>query len=307
MKLVTCYTNPDIDGTACSYAYSEYLNKIGILAMPAFFGNVDKEARFVIKKFKIKKPLNAEKYLDKIDDIVLVDASEISGISPKIKTEQIVEIIDHRKVNDSAKFPLAKIQIEFVGSAATLIAEKFKKNKIEISKESAALLLSAIISNTINFKAKVTTNRDIRMHRWLLLKIKLPKNYTHEMFADKSKINKPLKKYFLEDKFAIWEFGGTKISTVQMEIIDLDKFIRKNIEKIKKTLTKIKNERSIDTIFLTCIDIEKGFNVFVVIDDLAKDILSKALKIKFNGMIARRNGIIMRKEIIPIIKEVMEK
>ena len=304
--LVTCYTNPDLDGVACAYAYSEYLNKTDGDAVAGFFGTVYREAQFVIKKFKIKKVENADKVVDKCEQIIMVDASELSGTSDKLNPSKVIEIIDHRKVNEAHKFHNAKTQIEFVGAAATLIAEKFYVNKIPISKESAVLLTSAIISNTINFKAKVTTKRDIKMYKWLLTKIKLPKNYVHEMFAYKSKIDKPLKRFFLEDKFAVWDFGGKKVSTVQLEMVDLDRFISKSLPSIRKVLGEIKEERSIDAIFLTCIDIEKGFNIFVVIDEFSGKILSDALKIKFKDGVSRRNGIIMRKEIAPLVKEAME-
>ena len=72
-----------------------------------------------------------------------------------------IEVVDHRAVNEADKFQNAKIQIEMVGSAATLIAEKFLHATTSTSPESAALLYSAIISNTINFQANVTTDRDI--------------------------------------------------------------------------------------------------------------------------------------------------
>ena len=305
MILVTSYTNPDLDGTACTFAYSEFLNKTRKEAIAGIFGTPDKEAKFVMDKFCIGRMKDANKIIKKCDDIILVDASELSGISNFIEPSKVSEIIDHRKINQSDKFQNARIQIDFVGSAATLIAEKFYNLKVEMSKESAALLASAIVSNTINFKANVTTKRDKNMYEWLLTKVKFSKNYTHDMFVYKSEIDKPLKKFFLEDKFAVWDFGGTKISIVQIEIVDLENFIDKNITKINKVLLEIKNERQIDAIFLTSIDIEKGFNIFVVIDEMSRKILSEALKIKFKGLTARREGIIMRKEIVPLVKDVM--
>lgn len=306
MILVTCYTNPDLDGVACGYAYAEYLRKTGRNAVAGFFGTVYKEAQFVFKKFKIPNTKNADKIIDKCDQIIMVDASELSGTSNKINPSKVIEIIDHRKVNDSHKFPNANVQIEFVGAAATLIAEKFHDNKVPISKDAAALLASAIISNTINFKAQVTTNRDVKMYKWLMTKIKLPKNYVHEMFAYKSKIGKPLKRLFLDDKFAVFNFCNKRVGVVQLEVTDLKNFIEKNIAKIKSVITEIKKERRLDVTILTCIDIEKGFNVFVVTDKLSEQILSDALKINFDKGIANRKGIIMRKEIIPLVKDVME-
>src|SRR3989344_3305836 len=155
--LITSYKNPDLDGTACTFAYTEYLQKNGKNVVAAVFGTPSREAQFVFKTFKILPLKNAEKIIGKVKDIILVEASDTSGISWKIDPTKVIEIIDHRKIHEAHKFFNAKTQIELVGSAATLIAEKFHNNKTTITSESASLLYSAIISNTINFQAKVTT------------------------------------------------------------------------------------------------------------------------------------------------------
>jgi len=173
--LVTSYKNPDLDGTACAFSYAEFLRKSGKDVVAAVFGKPHREAQFVLNKFNIPALENAEKVVNNVDGIIIVDASDLRGLSDRIQPEKVVEIIDHRKIHEANKFPNAKAQIELVGSAATLIAEKFYKNKTTISQESAALLFSAIVSNTINFQANVTTERDHKMADWLKTKFSLPK------------------------------------------------------------------------------------------------------------------------------------
>jgi manganese-dependent inorganic pyrophosphatase len=303
--LVTSYKNPDLDGTACAFAYSEFLNKNSKDAMAALFGTPHREALFVLDRFSIPPLSNAEDIINDTEEIILVDASDLRGLSKKILAEKVVEIIDHRKVHDAHKFPNAKKQIELVGSAATLIAEKFHGKKTEISQKSAALLFSAIISNTINFKAGVTTKRDHEMADWLRGKFSLPKNYVHEMFADKSQFKKPLKETFIDD-FAEFNFNGHHLSIIQIEIINASEFIQQNITEIKEILRGLKRKKSLDIIFLTCIDLENAFNKFVVVDEEAQRLIEQVLGVKFEDGVARRDGIIMRKEIIPLIKEVLE-
>jgi manganese-dependent inorganic pyrophosphatase len=189
--IVTAYENPDVDGTACAYAYAEFLNKQGTEALAVVFGVPHREAQFVMKEFKIEGFAKGEEHL--AEKVVLVDASDLRGLSDKLAPNQVIEIIDHRKIHEAEKFPNAKSQIELVGSAATLIAEKFKAASIEPSEEAAALLFSAIVSNTINFQAKVTTDRDQEMAEWLQSFVEIPDDYVHRMFADKSAFTKNLK------------------------------------------------------------------------------------------------------------------
>ena len=182
VTLITSYKNPDLDGFACMYAYAEFLKKKKFNVNYKVFGIPRKEARFVIKK----NSLDIKEINEEYDQIILVDASDKSskGIPEGLDANKVIEVIDHRE-NPQANedFPNAKIQIELVGACATLIAEKFFEEKKEISKESAVLLYSAIVWNTVNFKNKVTTKKDIKIANWLKTKFTLSDNYIYNLFS----------------------------------------------------------------------------------------------------------------------------
>ncbi len=296
MKIVTSYTNPDLDGLACMYAYAEYLKKEGSYVNYVCFGNPRKEAQFVINKFSLE--INkAEKLIEKPTEIVLVDASDSSkGLSDEIDPDKVIEIFDHRKVHCADKFPNAKTRIELVGACATLIAEQFYHQKIEISKESALLLYSAIVWNTINFKNQMTTKRDITMAKWLKEKLDLPENYVYEMFAAGS--DKSFKELF----FAEFEFKEKKVGIAQLETVNIKEFVKDNFAKIEKLFSK----QEFDYKFLTCIDLERAFNLFIAFDKDSQKLVSRVLRVDFTDNIAQKEGIIMRKEIVPLVKEYLE-
>lgn len=131
--LITFYVNPDLDGVAGALAYGEFLQKTGRESVVGIIGEPHDEAKYILDRYNIPYPqkiINA----DNFDEVVLVDARDLNCLEGNIAPEKVVEIIDHRKINEADKFPNAKVQIELVGSAATLIAEKFIKNSINISK-----------------------------------------------------------------------------------------------------------------------------------------------------------------------------
>lgn len=302
--IVTGYSNPDLDGTASAIAYAELLKKQGKNVAAALFGIPHREAQFVFKTFDIDKPAQAENILNQEDKLILVDASDLRGISNLIDPKQVIEVIDHRQVNQADKFPNAKTHIELVGSCATLIAEKFFKEKIIITPSSAALLYLAIISNTVNFQANVTTDRDKKMCDWLVRQFDLPKDYIHKMFLAKSVFKKLLKEIFCDD-FATFEFHSKQLGIAQLEIVNTDDFVYKNKDEIQKVLTKIKKEKNLDLIFLSLIDLEKIKNIFIVIDESSKKLLEQALGIRFENNISHQEGIMMRKTIVPIVKDLL--
>ena len=65
----------------------------------------------------------------------------------------------------------------------------------------------------------------------------------------------------------------------------------------------ITSQEGFDYVFLTCIDLQEGFNLFVVFDNETKKLLSEMLNVKFENNMAKKEGIIMRKELFPMIKE----
>ena len=292
--LVTPYEDPDMDGVACAYAYAELLRSQGHDAVAAIFGRPDQEAEYVLAHFNVPSLEDAAYYLDR--DIILVDASDTTGIPKVVDPAQVVEIIDHRQVHEAHLFVNAKLQIELVGAAATLVAEKFTG---EISRESAALLYCAIVSNTINFMASVTTDRDRVAASAMKAKAGIPDSFVYDMFQHKSRIEN-LHAAFEQHKAL---FGTFEI--IQLELVDTDEFIKRSDE-LKSSLVRVREEDGIAIIFLTIIDIEKGYNLFVTIDSETETILERLLNVKFENGIARREGIIMRKEIVPMIRAYMK-
>ena len=293
MIQVLTYSKPDLDGFSCAYAYSEFLRVKKLEAEPVIVGKPRREVDFVLNKFNIDTP--ASEY-DLESDVILVDASDVRGILDKINLEKVIEVIDHREVHEGARFKNAKLQIELVGAAATLIAEKFIAEKLEPSRESAVLLYSAIVSNTTNFKNNVTTDRDIDAAEWLLAFIDLDPDYIREMFKYASDID--LDSW--EMRFAFFEFNEKKVGIAQLEIVGVMDFVKDNFFLLREKLEV--GDKEFDYCFLTCVDVDKGYNLFVSIDDKTQELLVNVLKIKFEDNLARREGILMRKEIAPLLK-----
>ncbi|MFA6424035.1 MAG: DHHA2 domain-containing protein [Candidatus Magasanikbacteria bacterium] len=303
--LVTCYVDPDLDGTAGVVAYSEYLNKTGVGALAGVIGIPHDEAKYVLDRFNIKYP-NSIFGGDDFDKIILVDCSDLNGLNGKVEPEKVVEIIDHRKIHEAHKFPNAKAQIELVGAAATLVAEKFMQDNVEISKESAILLLSAIISSTSNFKGSVSTDRDQKAAVWLNKIADLDPGYWRDLFLAKSDLDG--KKLFerIEGDLAWFDIGDKKIGIAQIEMIGAQDLIDKRVVEIVNILQYIKNNKKFDYIFLNAVELEQVYNIFVTGDIDSKTLLEKVLGIEFVGNAAKRSNLIMRKQLVPLLKEELE-
>lgn len=302
--ITTSYKNADLDGVACAVAYAEFLNKRGKEAKVEISGRPHMEAQFVLDKFNISVDLEMSEIMPADSQVIFLDASDTESLPNGIKAEQVIEVIDHRQFNDTGKFINAKIQLELVGACATLIAEKFFNSGTAVSKESTALLYGAIASNTLNFKGNVTTERDIKIARWLKDQVEIPESFVYEMFSYKSNLDKPLKEILISD-FKIFDLSGNKISIAQLEILDKGDYVKNNLDEIKQVLQELKNEQKLDFIFLNFVDLEKSKNTFVVVDQETEDLVSKVLGISFEDSVAHNNKMMLRKEIYPLIKNIL--
>ena len=183
------------------------------------------------------------------DEVMLVDSSDLKGLEGKVTPEKVTEIIDHRKINDASDLPNAKVQIELVGAAATLVAEKVMKNDVSISKESAILLCGGILSNTLNFKAGVTTDRDREAFEWLNDKAKLAEYFWKDLFLAKSDFSQGKLAERVAGDFSWFEIGDKKIGIAQIEMIDAKNLVQGRENELLKILEEIRQEKGLDFVF----------------------------------------------------------
>lgn len=304
-KVVTTYINPDMDGISLMYAYSEFLRKKGEQAEFYFEGTMKKEAQIVLETFNIK--LNNIKKIEDDDKIVLVDTNYFPEISNKIKMENVVEIIDHHKKEGWFEGnPNIKVQIEPIGAAATLVAEKYKNENVNISREAAILLYYGIISNTMNLKMKLTKKRDIDMANWLRSIVpELTDEMTEEIFTKKSEIGDRLREEMeveLKDYFMSisWSMG-------QLEVANVDGFLAKYEDKIREVLKTVSEENDVEYMSVNCMDVVNGYSIIVAMNEKTADIISKGIGVKFENLKAKTDVLISRKEIVKVMRDIYRK
>lgn len=299
--IVTSYCNPDLDGVAASYAYSEFLQKTGQQANYYIEGEPKKEVSIVCNLFHIA--LSPCHEIGN-NSVIIVDTNTVRDIPKCISIEQITEIVDHHiPSQDIERFSNAKVQIELLGAVATLIAEKFYESNISISRNSAILLYYAIISNSINLHSRNTSTKDIQMSQWLKEQFsEIDVQYIKTIFKQKSEIDETHLRSEMEAEY-ILEIANKKVIIAQLEIVDAQTFLEEHKEKINLILMDILQEKNLDYIFLNCIDILNGYCILYTPFPDTEEYLSNFFEGAFaNGQLIIK-PLFMRKEIIKLLKE----
>lgn len=305
MQIVTSYDSPDLDGIACSIAFAELQKSLGIPCTALYFGDLGLEVEFIknyTNYFSVEKHTGS---YDPNSEFVLVDCSDPSELDPALPIGKIKIIFDHRQSSGIVKFSNAQKNINLVGSCATLITKEFIKNHQTPSTQAALYLYAAIVSNTVNFKNQLTTQRDIQAATWLK-KIAQPKDdFIPQMFTAKSQVIVQNIYQILFQDFAIKTFGTKKVGLAQIEVANIHQFSHQLITALLAALTKLKQDNNLDYIFFNGVDILQGYSIFYTVDDESLKFFSQSLNLPDLKPGYQNQGIIMRKQLWPKVEKLL--
>lgn len=101
--------------------------------------------------------------------MILVDHNEASQSVTGLDEADIIEIIDHHRLDAPKTRNPISIIAEPVGSTCTIVAELFDKYHIPLSKEVSTLLLAGLLADTLILKSPTTTFTDRKICEMLML------------------------------------------------------------------------------------------------------------------------------------------
>ena len=101
--------------------------------------------------------------------VILVDHNEMSQSVDGLEEASILEIIDHHNIGSIGTAVPINFRCMPVGCTCTIIYKLFQEANVEIPKEIAGIMLSAILSDTLLFKSPTTTPLDVEVGNALAL------------------------------------------------------------------------------------------------------------------------------------------
>lgn len=99
--------------------------------------------------------------------LILVDHNEKTQSIDGIETANVLEIIDHHRVQSVPTNEPIYFRNEPVGSTATIVSKIYLERLVDMPKEIAGILMAGIISDTLFFKSPTTTETDKKILRIL--------------------------------------------------------------------------------------------------------------------------------------------
>ncbi|HDD45003.1 MAG TPA: manganese-dependent inorganic pyrophosphatase, partial [Candidatus Desulfofervidus auxilii] len=263
---VVGHKSPDTDSICAAIAYAELKKKLGVDAVPARLGELNAETDFVLKKFGIPVPELMTDATGK--KLIIVDHSETTQAPDNFDKAEVVEIVDHHKIGDiTTPNPIFFLAMP-VGCTCTIIKKLYDYFGIEIPKEIAGIMLSAILSDTVMFKSVTTTDEDKERAKELakIAGIEDIEAYAMEMFKAKSDIAGKTPRDLIFRDFKDYVMSGKKVGVGQIEIVDLS-LLADIKDSIYEEMKKVKEEAQRHSVFLMLTDIMKEATELLVVTD----------------------------------------
>lgn len=301
--LVFGHKNPDTDTICSAIAYAELKNKIGQNVEPVRLGEVNGETQYALDFFKKEAPRLVEKVAGEAKEVILVDHNERQQSADDITEVRVLEVIDHHRIANFETSDPLYYRAEPVGCTATILNKLYKEKGVQIEKETAGLMLSAIISDSLLFKSPTCTQEDIDAAKELAEIAGVDANtYGLDMLKAGADLSDKTVEQLISLDAKEFQMGSSKVEIAQVNAVDTNDVLVKK-EEIEAALSNVVASKGLDLFLFVVTDILTNDSVAVAIGKEAAKI-EKAFNVTLDNNQATLKGVVSRKkQIVPVLTE----
>jgi len=302
--LVFGHKAPDTDTTGSALIWAWYLTeKLDKPAEARLLGTPNTEAAFVLKRWGFETPQIIED-VSSDDEVVVVDTNNVAELPPSINDAKVIEVIDHHLLQGglATKSPI-NITIRPVACTATIMHDLMGDAAEDMPENIKAVMLSCILSDTLEFRSPTTTAVDKALAEKLAddLGISIP-DYAFELFAAKSDVSAFSDAELLRMDSKEYEVSGKKLRISVLETTSPGIVLDRK-DALVSAMDDVAKEDGVEQVLLFVVDILKEEATLLVPNDLVKEIAEKSFGAHVEGDTVVLPGVVSRKkQIIPNLK-----
>jgi manganese-dependent inorganic pyrophosphatase len=301
--LIFGHKNPDTDTITSALVYADLKTKLGAEVEAVRLGDVNGETQYALDHFNVEAPRLVEKVAPEADTVILVDHNERQQSAVDIEDVRVLEVIDHHRIANFETADPLYYRAEPVGCTATILNKMYKEKGVEVTKEMAGLMLSAIISDSLLFKSPTCTDEDVAAANELADIAGVdPQVYGLEMLKAGANMSTKTVAELVTLDAKEFSMGTAKVEVAQINVVDLnDVFGRQaEVEAAMETLIK---QKGLDLFLLVVTDILENDSTALALGSKAGEV-EKAFNVKLENNRALLKGVVSRKkQIVPVLTE----
>ncbi len=299
--LVFGHKSPDTDSTGSPLIWAWYLSEIkGDAAEAVLLGTPNTEAAFVLDRWGYETP----RIIDGVaadQPVIIVDTNNPAELPDAINDADIQAIIDHHKLvgGIETKGPI-NITIRPLACTATIMHNLMGPNADQMTDPVKGLMLSCILSDTLEFRSPTTTDQDKALAEKLAGELGLDlAAYAAEMFAAKSDVSAFSYAELIRMDSKEYEVAGTKFRVSVLETTAPDIPLGRK-DSLMASMKDVAAKDGVDEVLLFVVDILKEEATLLVPNDLVKTVAEKSFGASVSSDTVVLPGVMSRKkQIIP--------
>lgn len=298
------HQNPDTDTITSAIVLADIETKLGNDVVAARLGEVSAETQYALDHFKVGAPELIES-VGEGDDVILVDHNEFQQSAQNIGQANILKVVDHHRItNFQTESPLY-YRAEPVGCTATILHKMYKENDLEISREMAGLMLSAIISDTLLYKSPTTTDEDLAAGAALQKIAEVdPEEYGIEMLKAGASTKDKSAEALVTGDAKSFEMGPKTTRIAQINVVDVDEVLARKAE-LTEAMEKEIEAEGYDLFVLVITNILESDSTVIALGADAS-VVEKAFDVSLDEDTALLEGVVSRKkQVVPNITKAL--
>ncbi|OXS58524.1 manganese-dependent inorganic pyrophosphatase [Bacillus sp. V-88] len=304
--LIFGHKNPDTDTITSALVYADLKSKIGMDVEPVRLGEVNGETQYALDYFKVDAPRLVEKVAAETDTVILVDHNERQQSAEDIEEVRVLEVIDHHRIANFETADPLYYRAEPVGCTATILNKIYKEKGVEVTKEMAGLMLSAIISDSLLFKSPTCTDEDVAAANELAEIADVdPQVYGLEMLKAGANMSTKSVAELVTLDAKEFSMGNAKVEVAQINVVDTNDVFGRQAEVEAAMETMIK-EKGLDLFLLVVTDILENDSTALALGSKAAEV-EKTFNVTLQNNTALLKGVVSRKkQIVPVLTDAMK-
>ena len=302
--LIFGHKNPDTDSITSSLVMANFEKKLGRDVEACALGEPNKETQYVLDYLGIEAPRVIDSIPDGAD-VILVDHNNPLESIDNLDKLNILKVVDHHCIYINTSYPLY-YRAEPVGCTETILFKMYKEYNVEVDKQIATLMMSAIISDTLLFKSPTCTEEDVKAVKELA---KIAEIDYEAYGMDMLKAGTDLSSFSIEEILNLdakeVNFKSTKAIINQVNTASIPDVMEMKAE-LEEGMNNVIEEKGLDLFILLITDIVNSNSQVIA---LGKDshLIEKAYNVTLEDNTALLEGVVSRKkQVIPIVTEVAE-
>ena len=294
------HKNPDSDSITSSLVMANLERELGNADAKAYrLGSLNKETEFILSYLDMEAPVLLESVEDGAN-VILVDHNSPAESVDNLENAKILKVVDHHKLALETSYPLY-LRFEPVGCTETILCKLYEENGVEITKEIATLMLSAIISDTLLLKSPTTTEDDKIAVEKLA---KIAEIDYEEYGLEMRKAGTDLSDFSIDEILSLdakqIDFKDVKSIVNQVNTADIDEVMEMK-EDLEAGMEAIIDDEDLDLFMLLITDIVNS-NSQVIVLGKESSLVEKAYDVELEDNTVLLVGVVSRKkQVVPIM------